>query len=189
MRKVITAVVVVLALYFAVGAIGIVLMRYYLHMDVIRLAAKRYGFEPEEILAIVHTESGFDPNAESAKGAVGLMQVLPATARDIFPDSGIVREEMFGKDLNIELGARYLSMMRRRFNDNELALLAYHSGPTRVEKWVKETLPDRTFAEFPVASTRDYVKKVYENERFWYNAMLVWRIFFPLHNQFLEGRH
>lgn len=97
--------------------------------------SKRYELSPEMILAVIRIESSFDANALSHKGAVGLMQILPSTAREIARE---LRMEWTGEEIlrdpsaNIEMGTYYLTKLLGRFNDLSIALAAYNQGPSRV---------------------------------------------------------
>jgi soluble lytic murein transglycosylase len=119
--------------------------------------AERYGFEPEMILAIIHTESAFRRDAVSSKGAVGLMQLLPSTAEEVAREIDL---EWTGEHLlrdpevNIEMGSYYLAKLRERFNSLETAVVAYNEGPNRVARLQESALTfptlyrDRVFSNF-----------------------------------------
>ncbi|MCS7065321.1 MAG: lytic transglycosylase domain-containing protein [Fimbriimonadales bacterium] len=91
--------------------------------------AAKYGIETVWVLRIIEAESGGDPNAVSSKGAMGLMQLMPATARAL----GV--QNPFDPAENIEGGVRYLRHLLDRFGDWRLALAAYHAGPGNVERY------------------------------------------------------
>jgi len=98
-------------------------------------AALRYDVAPETILAVIRIESGFDADATSDAGAVGLMQILPSTAEEVarelrLPWSG--GEQLRDPATNIRLGTHYLTKLLARFDDLALALAAYNEGPERV---------------------------------------------------------
>ena len=113
---------------------------------IIRSASYKYGIEPSLIKALITVESNWDSSAVSKKGAIGLMQLMPATATDM----QIINP--FDPVQNIEAGTRYLRFLLDRFNGNlDLALAAYNSGPTTVEK--SGGVP-------AIAETRKYIKKV-----------------------------
>ena len=96
---------------------------------IIRQKSVKYDIEPSIIKAVIEAESNWDDKAVSKKGAIGLMQLMPATARDMQISN------RYDPEQNIEAGTRYLKMLLERFNgDMELAVAAYNAGPTNVEK-------------------------------------------------------
>jgi soluble lytic murein transglycosylase-like protein len=96
-------------------------------------AARRYAVPTALLLAIIHAESSFDPHAVSHKGAVGLMQLMPATARWMEP--GVSRKQLFSPAVNIEIGARYLRYLANRYDgDAEKILIAWNAGPGRLDR-------------------------------------------------------
>jgi len=98
-------------------------------------ASRRYKLPPEMILAVIRIESAFDINAQSDKGAVGLMQILPSTAQEIAQE---LRMDWRGEQIlrdpqaNIEMGAYYLTKLIAQFNNLSVALAAYNHGPGRI---------------------------------------------------------
>lgn len=114
----------------------------------IKRAAKKYRLDHRLISAVVQVESQFNPMALSRTGAMGLMQLMPSTAKQL----GV--ENPYNPEQNIEGGAKYLRYLVERFNgDVTLALAAYNSGPLNVEKYGK--VP-------PFAETKRYVSKIYD---------------------------
>jgi soluble lytic murein transglycosylase-like protein len=113
----------------------------------IRAAAGKYGLAPQLLRAVMAAESNFDPAAVSLKGATGLMQLMPATARDMYVD------DIFDPAQNIEGGARYLRLLLDRFDGHlEQVLAAYNAGPSRVLRH-GGAIP-------PIPETQAYVGKV-----------------------------
>ncbi len=97
------------------------------------------GIEPELAFRLVRVESEFKENAVSPVGAVGLTQLMPATAR--YFEKGITRERLYDRETNLRIGFRYLRGLIREYDGNlELALLVYNRGPTAVERSRREGL-------------------------------------------------
>lgn len=119
-----------------------------LYTGLIRNFARIYNLPEPLVMAVIQTESRFNPNALSHKGAVGLMQVMPSTAKQI----GIMGD-LKDPQTNIDAGCRYLSMMMNRFEGQlPLALAAYNAGPEAVV-YAGNKVPD-----FP--ETKGYVTNV-----------------------------
>jgi hypothetical protein len=113
----------------------------------IEAAARKHGVAEDLVRAIIQVESGFDPRAVSSKGAKGLMQLMPATARDMGA------RNLLDPRQNIFAGARYLRLLLDMFDGNlTLAAAAYNAGLTNVQR-------HRGVPPFP--ETRDYVEKVH----------------------------
>jgi soluble lytic murein transglycosylase len=116
---------------------------------------------------IARSESLFMRDARSSAGAVGLMQLMPATGRDVakeikLPYSGLAT--LVDPESNIRLGTTYLGQMATRYNGNQvLATAAYNAGPHRVDRWLPEdgSIDARIWIEnIPFDETRKYVKRV-----------------------------
>jgi soluble lytic murein transglycosylase len=125
--------------------------------QMIRVHARNHGLDPALVAAVVYVESRFDPNAQSAAGAVGLMQLLPATAKGIALRTGghrFVVADLRDPEINVRYGTWYLDHLRGRYGDPRLALAAYHAGQGNVDQWRAEGLG----IAFP--ETRDYVEEV-----------------------------
>jgi soluble lytic murein transglycosylase len=121
------------------------------------------------LLSLIRQESAFNTKARSPAGALGLMQVMPTTARRI---SRIRRaSELLNPSINIKVGSKYFSYLMRNYGgDAELALAAYNAGPHRVDQWIKRyPVKDRIlFLDLiPFKETREYVASIARNY-FWY---------------------
>lgn len=132
---------------------------------------------PEMTLAIARRESEFDPVVQSGVGARGLMQVMPATARDVARDLGLSALHTTDRltadpDYNARLGATYLSQMADRFNGNVVMVsAAYNAGPARPPRWMEE-YGDPCIGEIdvvdwiemvPFRETQNYIMRVTES--------------------------
>lgn len=128
--------------------------------------AEKYQVDSWLLMAIARRESAFNPHARSHAGALGLMQLMPGTARDMARKAGLNLENteaVLDPAINIELGSRYMASLLERYGDNRiLALAAYNAGPHRVDRWLDEThTPFDVFVEsIPFYETREYVQAV-----------------------------
>lgn len=125
-----------------------------------------YAADPFLVAAVIREESHFNPSATSPVGALGLMQLMPDTARGMSRLSGngsFSPGDLFDPNVNIELGSRYLSSLLARFdNDIVLAVAGYNAGPEAVSKWAL-SFPseyDEFIESIPYRETRNYAKKV-----------------------------
>ncbi|KUJ84894.1 lytic murein transglycosylase [Microbulbifer flavimaris] len=140
--------------------------------DIVTDASRRMGqqtaLDPYLIYAVARQESHFSHDAKSGAGALGLMQLLPSTARATARRAGVQLRrnwDLLSPSTNIALGSFYLSTLLNRFDNNRiLAAAAYNAGPTRVAQWLKETrqqLPYDVWIEtIPYHETRKYVQNV-----------------------------
>lgn len=115
-----------------------------MYQDMARIAARRNNIPEDLFLRLVRQESNFRPTAKSHKGAIGLAQLMPQTAR-------VLGVNPYDPRQNLEGGARYLSQQYRKFGTWRLALAAYNAGPGAVERY--RGVP-------PYKETQNYVKRI-----------------------------
>jgi len=108
-----------------------------------------YGVDYEMVKAVIQTESSWNHKAVSTSGAIGLMQVLPTTAKSEFNTS---KQDLFDPYVNVTVGIKYLSKLDSHFDDLESTLTAYSHGPTATKKY-SPTYVSNNF----------YVKRVFKN--------------------------
>jgi len=137
------------------------------HADLVKANADRQGIDIAWVFAVMRQESAFMRNARSHAGAMGLMQLMPATAREVAKNVLKTppprRKDLFEPDTNIALGSAYLKQMKGELGDSAvLATAAYNAGPHRVTRWLpKKTLPADIWIELvPFKETRGYLRRV-----------------------------
>ncbi len=140
------------------------------YQEEISYASQTYGVDEVVIYAVINTESRFNKDAISSKGAVGLMQVLPSTAEELAVACGLDEFDLQNPSDNIIIGTYYISKLYERFEDLETALCAYNAGPTNVKNWLEnEEYSDDgvTLKYIPFEETRGYIQKIQKNLKYY----------------------
>lgn len=128
--------------------------------DIVTTCAQAQKIDPLLIMAIMREESHFQRDAVSSAGALGIMQLLPATARSMTHIKQ--NEELFDPEKNIRLGTNYFAKLLVQFKGAHYALAAYNAGPHNVERWlVKGYVDEDEFTEdIPFSETKNYVVRI-----------------------------
>ena len=129
------------------------------YAEIVRGHARNYALDPALLAAVIYQESRFDARARSSSGAIGLMQLLPNTARGIALRTGGTRfrvADLYEPELNVRYGSWYLRHLLDRYGDVRDALAAYNAGQRNVDRW-RSAGRGIGFAE-----TRGYVRRVLE---------------------------
>ena len=135
--------------------------------------SKENGVDPLLVLAIMRQESFFEPNSLSPAGAIGLLQLMPETAKKIFKENGqdfSEKNQLYKTDINILTGVKYISKLLKKYDNNLVyAIAAYNAGEHKIKEW-QSRFSDADLDEFvesiPYPETKNYIKKVivnYEN--------------------------
>jgi soluble lytic murein transglycosylase len=125
--------------------------------EIVRGHARNYHLDPALLAAVIYQESKFKATAKSDRGAVGLMQLLPATAQGIAARTGGSKfrvSDLYDPEINIRYGAWYLRHLLDRYHSERVALAAYNAGQANVDSWRKRGIGIQ-FEE-----TRDFVDRV-----------------------------
>jgi soluble lytic murein transglycosylase len=125
--------------------------------SIVRTHAHNYRLDPALIAAVIYQESKFRSDVTSSSGAIGLMQLLPDTAKGIAIHTGGSRfrvSDLYTPELNIRYGAWYLRHLLDKYGDERTALAAYNAGQENVDEW------RRRGRGIAFAETRQYVERV-----------------------------
>jgi soluble lytic murein transglycosylase len=138
------------------------------YADLVASAARKYGVDPNLLFAVMRVESIYNRRIISTAGAIGLMQIMPATGRRIASELGV--EDFEAADLldprvNLEFSAWYLASLIKRFDGRlPLAIASYNGGPHNVRLWIRQSNPDIPLDAFleriPFSQTHRYVRRV-----------------------------
>jgi soluble lytic murein transglycosylase len=141
------------------------------YWETVRSAAERHQLDPFLVVSLIRQESLFEPQAVSPADARGLMQLMPATARELSREGGqpVDRAALFQPDVNVDLGTTLLARLLVRYDGSSAkALAAYNAGQDAVAKWERrygEREKDEFVELISYRETRDYVKAVLRNYR------------------------
>jgi len=146
------------------------LLRPVFHTDTINHCSREFGVDALLITAVIKVESNFIRRARSQRGAIGLMQVLPSTARELAPELGyreFSKVDLENPDTNIHFGSLYIKQLITEFNGNTiLAVAAYNAGRAKVRSWYQQNpLIGVDPGDIPYRETRNYVRNVMRTYR------------------------
>lgn len=136
------------------------------YRDTVCAAAQEYGVPPSLVFAVIYTESGFQPDAVSPAGAVGLMQVMEETLDWAVMRTGgdsLTVNDLTDPQTNIRVGTCILSLLSQMFPEEDTALAAYNAGAGNVRAWLADSrcsADGETLAVIPLEETAAYVEKV-----------------------------
>ena len=130
--------------------------------------SKEYSVDKYLIYATIKAESNFDEKAISSKKAMGLMQLMLGTAKDIAKtlNTSVNSEKILDPQINIQFGTKYISQLIQKYNDIGLSLAAYNAGSSNVDAWINNgTLKSdgSNIENIPFKETNNYVRKILKN--------------------------
>lgn len=171
------AIVLVIAITFTFGLAGYKLFLSISHpikyKNEITQIATENDLSPSLVASIINIESGYNPNAKSNKGAIGLMQIKLSTANylcEIYNLENTTENELFEPITNLKFGCLYLKYLSKKFKNVNTVLASYNAGETRVRTWLNSknySIDGKTLSHIPYSETRNYVKKFKNNMNFY----------------------
>lgn len=139
------------------------------YVEEVEKYSQQYQVDANLIYAVIKAESNFNPNAKSNKNAIGLMQLMEDTAKDILKRVDLkitdseLRDKLYEADVNINLGTKYLAVLLERYKNVEIAVTAYNAGIGTVDNWIEKGIikDDGSDVEnIPYKETNNYVRKI-----------------------------
>lgn len=140
--------------------------------------AQSYNVDENLVYAVIKAESNFNPNAKSSKDAIGLMQLVESTAKDISKKVDIqlndnkLKEQLLEPNININLGTKYLAILIEKYQNVEVAVTAYNAGIGTVDNWIEKGIiksDGSDIENIPYKETNNYVRKILRDYKVYAN--------------------
>lgn len=140
--------------------------------------SQQYNVDENLVYALIKAESNFNANAQSSKGAIGLMQLMETTAQDVCKrmDLNISNNELKDKllepEININIGTKYLSILIQQYGNVEIAITAYNAGIGTVDNWIEKDIikaDGSNVEKIPYKETNNYVRKILRDYKIYTN--------------------
>lgn len=131
--------------------------------------AKENELDPLLIYSIIKAESNFNNEAKSNSDAIGLMQLMLSTAEEMSKKMNlgeITEEDLYNPEVNIKIGTKYFKSLLEKYDNYNLAIIAYNAGMGNVDKWIEQGILDNqgeNIENIPFAETKSYAKKILQN--------------------------
>lgn len=139
------------------------------YKEVVSIYVEEYNVEENLIFAVIKAESNFEENAVSNKNAIGLMQLMEETAKDVARKNDIeldynnIKQDLCDINKNINIGTKYLSILLEKYKNKEVALAAYNAGIGTVDNWIEKGIikeDGSNIENIPYKETNNYVRKI-----------------------------
>ena len=140
--------------------------------------SQQYNVDENLVYAIIKAESNFNANAQSSKGAIGLMQLMETTAQDVCKRMDLnisnneLKEKLLEPEININIGTKYLSILIQQYGNVEIAITAYNAGIGTVDNWIEKDIikaDGSNVEKIPYKETNNYVRKILRDYKIYTN--------------------
>ena len=167
---IIILIIVVFLLVFKNKILKIIYPKNY--KEIVSIYAEKYNVDENLIFAVIKAESNFNNEAVSHKEAIGLMQIMEETAKDVAKkydikiDLNTAREDILNVQNNINIGSKYLQVLIENYGNIEVALAAYNAGIGTVDNWIEKKIikaDGSDIENIPYKETNNYVRKIFRN--------------------------
>lgn len=140
--------------------------------------SQQYNVDENLVYALIKAESNFNANAQSSKGAIGLMQLMETTAQDVCKRMDLnisnneLKEKLLEPEININIGTKYLSILIQQYGNIEIAITAYNAGIGTVDNWIEKDIikaDGSNVEKIPYKETNNYVRKILRDYKIYTN--------------------
>lgn len=140
--------------------------------------SQQYNVDENLVYALIKAESNFNANAQSSKGAIGLMQLMETTAQDVCKRMDLnisnneLKEKLLEPEININIGTKYLSILVQQYGNVEIAITAYNAGIGTVDNWIEKDIikaDGSNVEKIPYKETNNYVRKILRDYKIYTN--------------------
>ena len=140
--------------------------------------SQQYNVDENLVYALIKAESNFNANAQSSKGAIGLMQLMETTALDVCKRMDLnisnneLKEKLLEPEININIGTKYLSILIQQYGNVEIAITAYNAGIGTVDNWIEKDIikaDGSNVEKIPYKETNNYVRKILRDYKIYTN--------------------
>ena len=142
------------------------------YTEIVSVYSEKYNVEENLVFALIKAESNFNSEAVSHRDAIGVMQIMEETAKDVANKNSIkienenIKQELLKIDNNINIGTKYLSTLLEKYKNKEIAVAAYNAGIGTVDGWIQKGIiksDGSDIENIPYKETNNYVRKILRN--------------------------
>ena len=142
------------------------------YKEIVSVYSEKYNVEENLVFALIKAESNFNSKAVSHRDAIGVMQIMEETAKDVANKNSIkienenIKQELLKIDNNINIGTKYLSTLLEKYKNKEIAVAAYNAGIGTVDGWIQKGIiksDGSDIENIPYKETNNYVRKILRN--------------------------
>ena len=148
------------------------------YQEYVQKYSQEYDVDENLVYALIKAESNFNSNAESGKGAIGLMQLMESTAQDVCKKTDLnisnenLKDKLLEPETNINIGTKYLSTLIQKYRNVEIAVTAYNAGIGTVDTWIEKGIIKADGSDvqnIPYKETNNYVRKILRDYKIYTN--------------------
>lgn len=169
MKKLMIIIIIVVAILLLVKIQILPKMYPKKYSELVEKYATEYELDPLLVYSIIKAESNFKEEAKSNSNAMGLMQIMFDTAKEIgnkIELEEITEEKLLDPEININIGTKYFKTLLEKYNNEKLAIIAYNAGMGNLDGWLEKGIIDEegnNLESIPFPETKNYVKKILQN--------------------------